>query len=169
MSCTRQESEDRTLRRTFLITHACVVQVDLRCQKLCVFSLRIEKTPHRTSSFIQHFSAFLILLFILFLTATDYTHRQTADWNQEYSLCDFAGRKSAWLPGRITSSHTKTRKERGGGRTRYVQKCVCLVRVTCVMLPQGEIKIMSKFDVFLRLVFLRLASSRKSGSAHTHT
>ena len=53
------------------------------------------KTPHRTPCFIE----------TLLLTAIDYTYYATADWNQEYTLCDFAGRKSVWLLGRITSSH----------------------------------------------------------------
>ena len=44
-------------------------------------------------------------LIVWFLATTDHTHFTTADWNQEYLLCHFAGRKPVWLSGWTISSH----------------------------------------------------------------
>ena len=39
-----------------------------------------------------------------FFITTDGTHHTTADWNQEYFLCDFAKKKTVWQLGRSIAS-----------------------------------------------------------------
>ena len=57
----------------------------------CKFKLTGDLLAHPKHLFIHHVSFHTSrrscnLLFVLFLTVTDYTHDTTTDWNQEYSV-----------------------------------------------------------------------------------
>ena len=113
---TAVESADRTPRRTHIFNQFCRVgharahlimqtcewlkrEFRLTCDvQSCVF----WPMAHPKHLFIHHVSFHTSrrswnLLFVLFLTVTDHTHCTTADWNQEYFVCCFAGRKTVWL------------------------------------------------------------------------
>ena len=75
-------------------------KVRLTCDvKSCVLLHCASKTPRHPSCFIPQFSAFLrpSLHSAPHRHRLHPTHYTTADWNQEYLLCDFAARKSVYL------------------------------------------------------------------------
>ena len=47
------------------------------------------------------------LLIVLFLASPDDIHFTSDDWNQEYPLCHFAGRKTVWSSDWTISSHNR--------------------------------------------------------------